>query len=60
MVVPGIVQTPFAKVPGDTVHDRKASAGAAEVVWPPATDVRQTAVASAEMARILMSIYLLQ
>jgi hypothetical protein len=60
VVVPGIVQTPFAKVPGDTVHERKASAGAAKVVWLPAIDPRQTAIATAAMARILMSIYLLQ
>jgi len=56
VVVPGIVQTPFAKVPGDTVQERKASAGAAEIVWLPATDPQQTAVATAAMARILKSI----
>src|SRR5262245_2488514 len=61
VVVPGIVQisgSMLVRVPGDTVQSSKASAGAAAIVRLSAAYPRQTAVANATMARILMSSYL--
>jgi len=59
MVVPGIVHTPFSKVPGDTVQTRKASPGAAAIVLVSVANPRQMALARATMPRTLMNVYLL-